>query len=241
MSDSIKDSHKGHQNVKAKGDSRTANQGKDIYKGHRSFLIKKSERLASALYVITGFIPSEEPLRTRLRTCALLILNKAVEVSMAGGVGLEAFTATCLEIKNILEIAHSAGLVSSMNARLIGDEYMSLSEFVRDHQDNIFDDRKVTENLSDIKNDLYIESPKLVSKRHPIQTTKEREVYKGHNERSESILNLLKDKDKISIKDAVSAIVGYSEKTIQRELLSLVASGVLIKEGERRWSTYRKA
>lgn len=216
-------------------------QTKDIYKGHRSFLIKKSERLASALYVITGFIPNEEPLRTRLRTCALSILNKSVEVSMAGGVGLETFTATCLEIKNILEIAHSAGLVSSMNARLIGDEYMSLADFVRDHQDNIFDDKKLSENLSDIKNDLYIEPTALTDRRKLISNSKPRDISKGHNERGEAIMNLLKDRDKISIKDAVSAIAGYSEKTIQRELLSLVASGVLIKEGQRRWSTYRKA
>ncbi|TAK57079.1 hypothetical protein EPO17_02965 [Patescibacteria group bacterium] len=58
------------------------------------------------------------------------------------------------------------------------------------------------------------------------------------NSRKETILRLLKDKQSLTVKDVSSSIKDCSEKTIQRELLSLVASGVLKKEGERRWSRY---
>lgn len=60
-----------------------------------------------------------------------------------------------------------------------------------------------------------------------------------HPERREKILSIIRDKEVVSIKDIAFKISDCSEKTIQRELLSLVEEGVLVKEGERRWSTYR--
>lgn len=61
---------------------------------------------------------------------------------------------------------------------------------------------------------------------------------KGH--RREIIIGLFKKRkgEKLTIKDIALEITDCSEKTIQRELLTLVAENVLKKEGERRWSTY---
>lgn len=61
------------------------------------------------------------------------------------------------------------------------------------------------------------------------------------NERKLTILKLLKDKNNLTIRDFSLVIKGCSEKTIQRELLRLVKSGVLKKSGERRWSRYSLA
>lgn len=58
------------------------------------------------------------------------------------------------------------------------------------------------------------------------------------SKRSEIILSLLKGGKELTIKDFMVYIKDCSEKTIQRELLSLVASNVLKKTGERRWSRY---
>lgn len=52
------------------------------------------------------------------------------------------------------------------------------------------------------------------------------------------IVGLLRTKSNLTIKDFSAVIKGCSDKTIQRELQSLVKSGVLKKEGERRWSRY---
>lgn len=57
-------------------------------------------------------------------------------------------------------------------------------------------------------------------------------------DRKEKILNIIKDKKQVMIKDIVTSITGCSEKTIQRELSALVAQGVLKKIGEKRWSRY---
>lgn len=60
----------------------------------------------------------------------------------------------------------------------------------------------------------------------------------GMTERQTTIVREIKNKGQLTIRDLVGKIEGISEKTIQRELLSLVESGVLQKEGERRWSKY---
>lgn len=56
--------------------------------------------------------------------------------------------------------------------------------------------------------------------------------------RIEEILRTIRQKGSITIKDVSHHLLEYSEKTLQRELLTLVAKGVLKKEGERRWSRY---
>ena len=58
------------------------------------------------------------------------------------------------------------------------------------------------------------------------------------NNRRANILDIIKIKKKVTIKDISSLIKDCSEKTIQRELVALLKEGVLRKEGERRWSTY---
>ncbi len=58
------------------------------------------------------------------------------------------------------------------------------------------------------------------------------------NSRQSVIINLLKRKKEIMIKDVSPLISGCSEKTIQRELQAMVAAGILRKIGEKRWSRY---
>lgn len=58
------------------------------------------------------------------------------------------------------------------------------------------------------------------------------------NERQTLIVDTIRAKGELSIKDLVGVIKGCSEKTIQRELIALVSSGTLLKTGERRWSKY---
>ncbi len=59
--------------------------------------------------------------------------------------------------------------------------------------------------------------------------------------RRSSIIRLLKTRGELTIRALSSVITGCSEKTIQRELTSLIEEGVIHKRGERRWSTYRIA
>lgn len=58
------------------------------------------------------------------------------------------------------------------------------------------------------------------------------------NDRRMSIIQILKTRGELTIKDISSVVDNCSEKTIQRELMSLIEDGRVMKRGERRWSTY---
>lgn len=57
--------------------------------------------------------------------------------------------------------------------------------------------------------------------------------------RSEAILDFVRKSNGVSIKDIARVVRGCSDKTIQRELNTMIERGVIVREGERRWSTYK--
>ncbi len=57
-------------------------------------------------------------------------------------------------------------------------------------------------------------------------------------ERKQRIIGVLRTQKSAMIKDFSSVITGCSEKTIQRLLMEMVQTGVLKREGDRRWSRY---
>lgn len=63
-------------------------------------------------------------------------------------------------------------------------------------------------------------------------------VYSQLTDRAERIKTVLEAKPQATIKDIAEIITDVSEKTIQRELNSLIEKGQVIREGERRWSKY---
>ncbi len=82
---------------------------------------------------------------------------------------------------------------------------------------------------------------------HSVSNTEHKDL-KGYsvvavkkNSRQSIIINLLKRKKEIMIKDVSPLIDGCSEKTIQRELMAMVQNGTLRKIGEKRWSRYTLA
>lgn len=63
-------------------------------------------------------------------------------------------------------------------------------------------------------------------------------VYSQLTDRAERIKTVLEAKPNATIKDIAEIITDVSEKTIQRELNSLIEKGQVRREGERRWSKY---
>jgi hypothetical protein len=63
-------------------------------------------------------------------------------------------------------------------------------------------------------------------------------VYSQLVDRAARIKTVLEAKPAATIKDIAEVITDVSEKTIQRELNSLIEKGQVIREGERRWSKY---
>ncbi|MFH1473063.1 MAG: hypothetical protein ABIF06_01455 [bacterium] len=259
---------------------------------------KKPEKLASALYLITGFFSDSEPLKWKFRTLAseLVTLGLYLKDNFSRDreqASLET-RSIVLEIISLLGVAKNAGLVSSMNHELIHKEffkYMNSLDFpvgISEENDQImlssgFFGSDTGELKTGDMNTEIIQKDKIqnepnrtiqpgcisrpdsvfdkghriaegylpaVSSYRPENQMKEQKtrslkdfgaVSVKKNNRQSVIIGLLKRKKEIMIKDVSPLINNCSEKTIQRELISMVKSGVLKKKGEKRWSRYSLA
>lgn len=208
---------------------------KDI---RRVFIYKKAERLAKAIHLITPAFAESVSLRNRIDATAIGIVDAAILSTAAARLAL---SRELLALSSVLSIARTNGMLSSMNADLISREaHLLLQEVAAYEEPRLFLEDAPT--LSGLMKKGV--SPQLPHKTPATKKSGGNEGQlamddKGHiKDRRDAILSFIKTKGKVSIKDISSFIRGISEKTIQRELSALVASGIVLKQGERRWSTY---
>ena len=226
---------------------------KDI---RRVFIYKKAERLAKALHLIAPAFSESASLRNRIDAIAIGLVDAAV---LAPGLARTALSRELLSLSSVLSIARTGGLLSAMNTELITREaHILLQEVAVYEEPRLFLDDAPT--LSGIaKNALKrdaVQGPRAAAPRHPAQhklAAAPVEASKGHvkdtqeaaaghvKDRREAVMSVIRSKGSVSIKDISTMIRGVSEKTIQRELAALVESGIVLKQGERRWSTYSLA
>ncbi|MEK7460158.1 MAG: DeoR family transcriptional regulator [Patescibacteria group bacterium] len=88
---------------------------------------KKSDRLATALYLVTSFLSDIEPLKNRLRTLSLVLVREASYVRYGSTTTettiFENLNANIIETLSLLELAFISGLMSEMNFTILKREY----------------------------------------------------------------------------------------------------------------------
>lgn len=206
----------------------------------------KSEKLASALYWITSFFNDQEPLKWELRALASELISLSVSLKDSflkeKDAVLSEAKSVVAKITKLLLVAKNAGLVSPENYLILESE-LEKSASLLDYPMNI----------SDI---LSFESPRQSTRELALASVKDKIEYKHSgaaslkefgavsvkkNNRQSIIINLLKRKKEVMIKDVSPLIEGCSEKTIQRELSNMVRSGLIKRAGDKRWSRYSLA
>lgn len=94
--------------------------------------------------------------------------------------------------------------------------------------------------------DVFLGSPESAAgerikdnKGHDFLKDTKKDIPGGDNkDRPHKILDIVRKNNGVSIKDISALVRDCSEKTIQRELVSLIEQGLIRKVGERRWSLY---
>jgi hypothetical protein len=209
---------------------------KDI---RRVFIYKKAERLAKALAVVGPAFVGATSLKARLDTSAVVLVDAALLplVEMR-----EKFPRELLSLVSMLTVARTSALLSRMNADLIIKEAQYLLQEIAAYEEPrvILDDLPT---LAAMDKAAPREERAHSVPAQPVKTPqKTQEAAKGQlKDREEAIMAIIKSKGQVSIKDISHLIRGVSEKTIQRELVSLTEKGRVVKRGERRWSTYSLA
>jgi hypothetical protein len=212
--------------------------------GERAYA--RAERCAAAVYLITNHIRADEPVRIAARKCALELLTHVLNLRhemRSGGATLHDTVACIRREISIVRLLSVGGFVSMQNVEVLVEALDELANILERSQrstlsENVVlkaDDFAANTSITDIKR------TDIGNSRQHMNVTSVMSSNKRTDSRGESIVSILRAKGGLGIKDISSHLPEYSEKMIQRELLRLVASGVLIKEGEKRWSTYSLA
>ena len=209
-------------------------------------LINKSEKLASAIYLITGFFNDQERLKWKLRSLASEFISLAVSLKDDLFKEKEATVletrSLILKITRLLSVAKNVGLISVENHDLMQGEFLKYVDMLN-YPVNISDFlntesprpkiKELSGNLMIKDKSEYKLADKFLKEFGAISVKK--------NTRQSVIIGILKRKKEVMIKDVSPLISGCSEKTIQRELSAMVRSGIIKRVGEKRWSRYSLA
>ena len=202
---------------------------------------KRTEKLVSALYLLTSFFDEKEPMKWRLRELGGKLLAQKEPRNIV------------LETMSLLLVGKNAGLISEANFEIIYREFGnlapqdSLGEILSRPEPALPEAKHALEMVEkpQSKPDYLGSSVESRTVERPViikdKPRSDGVVSVKKNSRQATILALLKKKKEIIVGDVTPLIPGVSEKTIQRELLAMVSAGILHKIGEKRWSRYTLA
>ncbi len=106
--------------------------------GYGVMIAKKSERLVTALYIVTDLIDGSEPIKNGLRKNSVTLLSSMNALMQYDVKDRSAEFATALksvmEIISLLHVASATGLVSEMNGNLLIDGFRMLQSVLEKKQ-----------------------------------------------------------------------------------------------------------
>ena len=227
---------------------------------------EKVSMLTEALYRTTDLFSDAEPLKWSLRESALKIFQEIFALGDSSSIDeprrLYSIVTGIALMRNKIDLASSGTFITRANFDVLKREYSSLEEKLS--VDRLKDrwvplsitnfaklptassslsaknDLEIVEAKKPLENDSQhiplvsnIVPPKVEYKRHDIGQQQNMSDRKG------TLLEAIKKMGPSSVGD-LAKIIGQSvsEKTIQRDLNALAESGVLKREGERRWRRY---
>lgn len=238
---------------------------KDI---RRVYLYKKAERLAKAIHLVAPAFSDTPELKKRLERIQVGLIDSSVLPPSRASLEL---SREILALSSILGIARTTGMLTAMNADLIAheaqnlllevvqyeaprltlDEVPSLATLAKASQSTEGKEASRLRSIARITyGDMLEDTDSTVfdkgqAKGHVKDSSNPEQskgqVGGGNRARKESILAVLKSKGPSYIKDISLIVRDVSEKTIQRELSSLVSEGLVVRKGDRRWTTYELA
>lgn len=110
----------------------------DLKQDYGTLVAKKSERLVTALYLVTDLISDSEPIKHGLRKNAVSLLssmNSLSQLDVKDRVAeLKMSLKSVTEIISLLHVAVTTGIVSSMNGELLMDGFRTLQSVLEKKQ-----------------------------------------------------------------------------------------------------------
>jgi len=219
---------------------------------------RRAERIVAAIYLLTKHIHTGEPTRISAREKGITLLSNILdlrdEMRSPGSISFIGTLGTIRELISLVRMLAAGGLVSSQNAGVLAEALDELGNFLGASQRSTLSESIVLTKdelligqvasqsrgtVSDIK-DILQQKDKIFSVKGSVKKILS-DTNTTPSPRSQGILQILKSKGELGIKDISSNLPEYSEKMIQRELATLTAMGRVKKTGFKRWSRYSLA
>jgi len=226
-------------------------------------IYNKSHRLAAAIFMVSNIMDQDGELKTKIKNLSLELVSMAINLKDIDFLGARKLMTDIekksLELMSMMDIASVSGLISRMNGNILKEEFQSfiseLGKFMERFENNknvsvksIFAESSIPNiggNLEKLgtansitADKIYEDNQKNVMESNSGNGMKNGNGHKRKDLRRNTILDFIKGHNVVSIKDISANITGCSEKTIQRELVSLINEAKIRKTGERRWSKY---
>lgn len=225
---------------------------KTVFKDSQSLslFVSRGYKIASAIYLVTELFDDREPIKWTLRSCVL-----EFTLNITG-----AFDGVYNDLEQLIfliETATRVRLVSQMNRDIMISEIRSfISAFEAEYKG------KTNADIRAISDVLEERTPHVSWQSSQTSGSERRMLIKGHTkgpikdiqkdaikinsqkqisngkDRKEKVMNVIREKGEVTIKDIAAIIPDCSEKTLQRDLADMVLSGMVNKKGERRWTVY---
>src|SRR3989344_5896847 len=207
----------------------------------------RTRRVVAALYRVTDTLSDNEPMKWKLRNDAVELADSVVAIGQKEHIFSENFNYSLLVVERLISkigIASAGGYISKINFQVLEEECKSISDIllknmsVIDKGQNILSDIYIGQNKGHDIRDIKIKRNGAAEK-EGITSKKNARESSSTNERQKRITSVLVGKGWLRVVDVVDLCGGgASAKTIQRDLGSLMESGVVQSKGERRWRTY---
>ncbi len=212
--------------------------------------IQKGQKIVAAVYLLTRHLSDTDALKDTLRNAivSLIVASSEDQVILS------------TQLETLLGAAVLTGLISEKNSSIVVYEINRYVEVVRadDHRDVSLEplfpsdvslgaphvssatrhDHQAFHKGHDKTHhaaplSLKQTSPSTIKDNHK---SLDRSINKAS--RQDKILSFINDRKSAVIKDITSLFPDVSEKTIQRELNTLIDTGRITKRGSKRWSIY---
>lgn len=220
-------------------------------------VFKKTERMVSVVFYILSYIERSERTELHIKTVsekAMKVQEMSLEtLSLYEHEAKEKifpFQQSLVALEGSLRIANASRVFTDEVLALLLSEIDLVQRYLRNHfitevpiaiGSGLSADRGTTSSS--------LTRPQSQKKTYASRSTKSaipegdissdaHMVYSQLVDRATRIKTVLEAKPEATIKDIAEVITDVSEKTIQRELNSLIEKGQVIREGERRWSKY---
>ena len=223
-----------------------------------SNVFKKTERTVSVVFYILSYIERNEQTEFHIKN----ISEKAMKVHEASLATLSLyeyeakdrifpFEQALVALEGVLRIANAARVLTDEVLALLLAEVDLVHRYLRNHftgiipltmrESNATPSGPTPERPKAPKPANTNLRPSRVNIPKGDISSDAHMVYSQLVDRSVRIKTVLEAKPEATIKDIAEVITDVSEKTIQRELNSLIEKGQVLRQGERRWSKYSLA